>query len=59
MTKVLVRLQRSDAGMATAEYAIGMVAACGFGGVLVKLLTSDTVVNLLGDLIRKALTLIF
>ena len=59
MTKVLVRLQRSDAGMATAEYAIGMVAACGFGGVLVKLLTSDTVVNLLGELIRKALTLIF
>lgn len=59
MTKILVRLQRSDAGMATAEYAIGMVAACGFGGVLVKLLTSDTVVNLLGELIRKALTLIF
>lgn len=59
MTKVLVRLQRSDTGMATAEYAIGMVAACGFGGVLVKLLTSDTVVNLLGELIRRALTLIF
>jgi hypothetical protein len=59
MTKVLVRLHRSEAGMATAEYAIGMVAACGFGGVLVKLLTSDTVVNLLGELIRKALTLIF
>lgn len=59
MTKVLVRLARQDAGMATAEYAIGMVAACGFGGVLIKLLTSDTVVGLLGDLIRKALTLIF
>ena len=59
MTKVLVRLHRCEAGMATAEYAIGMVAACGFGGVLVKLLTSDTVVNLLGELIRKALTLIF
>ena len=59
MTKVLVRLARQDAGMATAEYAIGMVAACGFGGVLVKLLTSDTVVGLLGELIRKALTLIF
>ena len=59
MTEVLVRLARQDAGMATAEYAIGMVAACGFGGVLVKLLTSDTVVGLLGELIRKALTLIF
>ncbi|MGN6599562.1 MAG: DUF4244 domain-containing protein [Actinomycetes bacterium] len=48
-----------DAGMTTAEYAIGTVAACGFGGVLIKLLTSDTVVSLLSDLIRKALTLAF
>ena len=61
LVRVARRLQRagSDAGMTTAEYAIGTVAACGFGGVLIKLLTSDTVVSLLSDLIRKALTLAF
>jgi hypothetical protein len=40
--------------MATAEYAVGTVAACGFGGILYKLLTSDTVVNLLKDVIERA-----
>ncbi|MGZ4593314.1 MAG: DUF4244 domain-containing protein [Actinomycetes bacterium] len=54
-----VRSQGSDAGMATAEYAVGTVAACGFGGILYKLLTSDSVVKLLTDIIRRALTLSF
>ena len=54
-----VRSVRSDAGMATAEYAVGTVAACGFGGILYKLLTSDSVVKLLTDIIRRALTLSF
>jgi hypothetical protein len=43
-----------DAGMATAEYAVATVAACGFGGVLYKLLSSDTVLQLLVDVIKKA-----
>jgi hypothetical protein len=46
-----------DAGMTTAEYAVGTVAACGFGGVLYKLLTSDAVVSLLSGIIKRALTL--
>lgn len=46
-----------DAGMTTAEYAVGTVAACGFGGVLYKVLTSDAVVTLLSDILRRALTL--
>jgi hypothetical protein len=46
-----------DAGMTTAEYAVGTVAACGFGGVLYKLLTSEAVVSLLSDIIKRALTL--
>jgi uncharacterized protein DUF4244 len=54
-----VRSRGSDAGMATAEYAVGTVAACGFGGILYKLLTSDSVVKLLTDIIRRALTLSF
>jgi hypothetical protein len=48
-----------DGGMTTAEYAVGTVAACGFGGVLYKVLTSDAVIKLLTDILRRALTLSF
>ena len=34
------RRRRDDRGMTTAEYAIGTVAACGFAGLLLKILTS-------------------
>lgn len=50
---------RGDNGMTTAEYAVGTVAACGFGTVLYKILTSDTVVNLVENLISHALHLVF
>ena len=50
---------RGEAGMTTAEYAVGTVAACGFGGILYKLLTSDAVQKLLRDVIERALTLGF
>jgi hypothetical protein len=46
---------RDDAGMSTAEYAIGTVAACGFAGLLLKILTSPQVADLLREVIRKAL----
>jgi hypothetical protein len=46
----------ADAGMTTAEYAVGTVAACGFAGVLYKLITSDLVMSLLKALISKAST---
>jgi hypothetical protein len=48
-----------DKGMATAEYAVGTVAACGFGGILYKLLTSDVVVKLLKGVIERALSIGF
>lgn len=48
-------IRRDEAGMTTAEYAVGTVAACGFGGVLYKLLQSEPVSNLLGGLVEKAL----
>ena len=48
-----------DRGMTTAEYAVGTVAACGFGGVLYKTVTSDVVARLVADVIRRALTLSF
>jgi uncharacterized protein DUF4244 len=52
-------LRRSDRGMTTAEYAVGTVAACGFGSILYKLLTSDQVRQMLSDVIRRALTISF
>jgi len=45
--------------MTTAEYAVGTVAACGFGGILYKLLTSDSVVKMLKDIIERALSVSF
>lgn len=48
-----------DDGMTTAEYAVGTVAACGFGAVLYKLLTSDSVVKMLKDIIERALSVSF
>ena len=49
----------ADDGMTTAEYAVGTVAACGFSGVLYKILTSETVINLVKDVIEKAFHLGF
>jgi hypothetical protein len=49
----------AEAGMTTAEYAVGTVAACGFAGVLYKLLTSDAVVSMLTGIVRRALTIGF
>ncbi|MDR3107089.1 MAG: DUF4244 domain-containing protein [Bifidobacteriaceae bacterium] len=46
-----------DTGAATAEYAIALVAAAGFAGVLVTLLTSDTARSWLNNLIQGALAL--
>jgi hypothetical protein len=45
--------------MSTAEYAVGTVAACGFAGILYKLLTSDLVTGLITDLIKRALDATF
>ena len=52
-------LQSGDDGMTTAEYAVGTVAACGFSGVLYKVITSDTVLNLVKEVIEKAFHLGF
>ncbi|HET6729346.1 MAG TPA: DUF4244 domain-containing protein [Jiangellaceae bacterium] len=54
MSKIVAVVRRGERGMTTAEYAVGTVAACGFGGVLYKLLTSETVTGLLTDLVRRA-----
>lgn len=60
-TRVVRRAVGPDGeqGMTTAEYAVGTVAACGFAGVLFKLLTSDSVVRMLKDIVERALTIAF
>jgi hypothetical protein len=55
MRRTLSRLHRADRGMSTAEYAVGTVAACGFGGLLFKVLTSSAVMHLLESIITRAL----
>lgn len=52
-------LADGDAGMATAEYAVATVAACGFGGILFKVITSPEVLGLLRDVISAAFKLSF
>lgn len=46
----------SEAGSATAEYAIATMAAVGFAGLLVVIMRSDEVRGLLTELVRNALT---
>ena len=46
-----------DVGMATAEYAIATLAACGFAGLLVAILRSDEVRGMLLTIVQRALTL--
>ncbi|MGO4299107.1 DUF4244 domain-containing protein [Leifsonia sp. RAF41] len=45
-----------DRGAATAEYAITILAAVGFAGVLVALLKGDEVKAILSDLVHRALS---
>ena len=47
---------RSDRGAATAEYAITILAAVGFAGLLVALLKGDEVKAILSDLVHRALS---
>jgi Protein of unknown function (DUF4244) len=44
---------RGEAGMNTAEYAVGTVSACGFAGLLYKLLTSDLGESILTSILEK------
>ncbi|MER5439228.1 DUF4244 domain-containing protein [Streptomyces sp. NPDC002790] len=50
-----VRSGRRDAGMVSAEYAVGLIAAVGFAGVLYQVVTSDVVQSALQSLVAKAL----
>jgi hypothetical protein len=58
MPTLLQRLRRrlrEDSGLITAEYAVVCLAAVAFGGVLLKVLTSETVQAALASVVRRAL----
>lgn len=46
---------RGEAGMSTAEYAVGTVAACAFAAVLYRVVTGGSVVTGLTELVESAL----
>ncbi len=47
-----------DSGMSTAEYAVGLVAACAFAAVLYKVLSGNWVEGLIKGLVEHALSLV-
>ncbi len=53
------RSLRRQRGMVTAEYAVGAVAAAGFAGILIKVLTDPRVFELLLKIIEWLLNLVF
>lgn len=54
--RILSRVRElADAGMTTAEYAVGTVAAVAFAAVLYKVVRSSAVQSALSSIIRSAL----
>lgn len=50
---------RGEAGMSTAEYAIGTIAAAAFAAVLYKVVTGGAITGALTDLVQRALSVNF
>lgn len=50
------QIHREEDGLATAEYGIVMLAAVGFAGLLVAVLSSDTARGLLTGIVERALS---
>jgi hypothetical protein len=56
LSRVLRRLRSlTDAGMSTAEYAVGTIAAVAFAVVLYKVVRSAAVSSALSSIVRSAL----
>ena len=59
MFRVLVAratlLVTDESGMSTVEYAIGTVAAAAFGAILYTVVTGDSIVSALTNIIGRAL----
>lgn len=55
MQRLIRTFARDERGAATAEYAIVIMAAVGFAGLLVVILRSGEVQAILTDLVQRAL----
>jgi hypothetical protein len=51
----MVVLMVDDSGMSTVEYAIGTIAAAAFGAILYTVVTGDSIVSALTNIINRAL----
>ena len=51
----LTLLMVDEAGMSTVEYAIGTIAAAAFGAILYTVVTGDSIVSALTNIITRAL----
>jgi hypothetical protein len=51
----LVLLIADEDGMSTVEYAIGTIAAAAFGAILYTVVTGDSIVSALTNIINRAL----
>jgi len=51
----LTLLAADDDGMSTVEYAIGTIAAAAFGAILYTVITGDSIVSALTNIINRAL----
>jgi hypothetical protein len=51
----LTILMADEAGMSTVEYAIGTIAAAAFGAILYTVVTGDSIVTALTNIISRAL----
>ncbi|MUM19611.1 MULTISPECIES: DUF4244 domain-containing protein [unclassified Mycobacteroides] len=51
----MVVVVESEDGMSTVEYAIGTIAAAAFGAILYTVVTGDSIVSALTNIITRAL----
>lgn len=51
----LTMLAVDESGMSTVEYAIGTIAAAAFGAILYTVVTGDSIVSALTNIITRAL----
>jgi len=52
-------LRYDDAGMSTVEYAIGTIAAAAFAAVLYAVVSGESIVTALTELVERALSVTF
>jgi uncharacterized membrane protein YdjX (TVP38/TMEM64 family) len=52
----LVSVVADESGMSTVEYAIGTIAAAAFGAILYSVVTGDSIVGALTNIINRALS---